>query len=536
MNRSKMLLDLVNEYQRTRSEDVFNQIIVLCNKLIDWYLKNTNIKLSESELYLLIIESINELVLRYDKNKNSNISSYISLGIRNSIIRKMTLGRDKLLLIFLDYKKLIETKFGVTLEKNFKIFDYIIDAMIDDGVIRKNSREKIKSVLIEILKDYYGNLKITNAPSSNQILNSNIELPEDIDYLDRLLKLSLNDKEYYLITSSFGLFGKNPSSLVEIGKKLNVTSECIRQSRNRIIEKLKSIVTLSVKHFDIDNLLDLLKKILTEQEFTFLAHYYNLFGYDKLSYQEISKMYNVNISNTSPIVHRAIQKIVFYFNYQSINPLYTKEEFDMLLKNNLTKEEYETFMTYHGLFGKTSKSKEEIRKSLKVSEYQINLIFRNACHKIETLIMNDEKIINFFKSVLTKEEWEYLSLKYGLLGEVKEEVTEIANMKNKTVVYVTRTIKMAMEKIRIALEFNNNTIDSNIIQEYLKIILTEEEYDCLCQKYGLFGYSKMNSNEICKAHDITDTRLTRINTSISEKIVFWLKMEQQNTKSKELKL
>ena len=199
MTKNDKLLELVLEYQKTKSIIVLNKIIDLNQTLINWYLKNTSLNISKEDLYSMIIKGLEYSISRYDKDKFDNIISYISLGIRNIIYKNKIYieeDRNRLFTSFLDYKRLIEKRYGVTLEKDFSILDDIIDLMIKDNVIREDSKEDIKKILIELLKDYYGSVKIMNVPKSNEVLNSNVELPIDSSYIERLLKGTLTDKEY----------------------------------------------------------------------------------------------------------------------------------------------------------------------------------------------------------------------------------------------------------------------------------------------------------------------------------------------------
>ena len=131
MKKCEMLKSLVLSYQQTKSKDILNKIIELNKNLINWYLENTKSNLSREELYDLIIKGIIISSLNYDKNNDNNIINYLSTGIRNTIthdVNHFERSRKALFETFLDYKRLIEKRYGVTLEKDFSIFDDIIDS------------------------------------------------------------------------------------------------------------------------------------------------------------------------------------------------------------------------------------------------------------------------------------------------------------------------------------------------------------------------------------------------------------------------
>ena len=141
MTKTKNLINLVLEYQKTKNNDILNKIIELNKNLINWYLENTKLNITKNELYNLIIKGITISSLTYNTKKNSSIIRYIAIGIRNTIddeINFSVRNRKILFETFLDYKKLIESKYKITLEKDFSIFDDIIDLMIEDRSKKKN--------------------------------------------------------------------------------------------------------------------------------------------------------------------------------------------------------------------------------------------------------------------------------------------------------------------------------------------------------------------------------------------------------------
>ena len=58
------------------------------------------------------------------------------------------------------------------------------------------------------------------------------------DQLDELLGL-LDERETKIINSRFGLNGKTPMNLEEVGREFGVTRERIRQLQNKALEKMR---------------------------------------------------------------------------------------------------------------------------------------------------------------------------------------------------------------------------------------------------------------------------------------------------------
>ncbi len=499
MTKTDELLELVLEYQKTKNIIILNKIIELNKITIDWYLKNTKLNISKDDLYNLIIRGLESSISNYNKDKSNNIISYISLTIRNFIYKNSIYieeDKNRLFTSFLEYKEIIETKYGIKLEKDFSIFDDIIDLMIDDNIIKESSKDIKKKYLLQLLKDYYGSLKIINAPSSNTILNSNIEIPSDLNFLKLIINSTLNDQEYDYLISYYGLFGNNQTMLTELSKKYHVSKENISKIKNNAIEKLKIILEFYNQkpnwNININKLKELLPKILTKEELNCLLSFYGLFNNSKKTYKELESIYKLDSKKLSLIVDKAINKIFLYIEYQDINIPYTKIELENLLKRYLTKNEYKIFISFYV----QEKSKEEYLKTHHITRDRLNDILLSINNKIKKLFIQDYKLFNFLKTILTKEEFELLSLKYGLFDNNKITFKEIASKYNMNLRLVNQIINMALEKIKIKFKYLNINIDKNLTKEIFQSLLTSEEYISLCQTYGIFGYQVLDRNNI----------------------------------------
>ena len=64
---------------------------------------------------------------------------------------------------------------------------------------------------------------------------------------------NLTKKEQFIINKYFGIDGKEPLTLEEIGEHLNLTKERVRQIKSKIFRKMRSDILL------IDNIGDIYK-------------------------------------------------------------------------------------------------------------------------------------------------------------------------------------------------------------------------------------------------------------------------------------
>ena len=72
-----------------------------------------------------------------------------------------------------------------------------------------------------------------------QDVNSKIKQDDLQLTIKRILDIKLTPKEKDIITSYYGLFGKQEESLEEIGSRIDLTRERVRQIKEKCLKKLQ---------------------------------------------------------------------------------------------------------------------------------------------------------------------------------------------------------------------------------------------------------------------------------------------------------
>ncbi len=190
------------------------------------------------------IIGLNKAAEKYDPRFNVKFSSYSSFWIRQHIIK--AIKSERLIRVpEYSYRKYLQImKFRDTykdrhgeypvvelLSKKFKSSIEQIKNLLNlkEQIVSLNAKvdEESATELIDVIEDSSG-----EDSSRSTIRNESGEM------LTKLLKV-LNEKEKLVIESRFGLKNKNEETLHEIGVRLNLTRERVRQIESSAIEKMK---------------------------------------------------------------------------------------------------------------------------------------------------------------------------------------------------------------------------------------------------------------------------------------------------------
>ena len=528
MNKNKILLNLVLEYQKSKDEKVLKKIIDLNKDLIDWYLNNVKTAIPKDEFYNLIIDGIDKACLKYN-NQSLNVLSFISLGIRNTInYRTMRADyKDKRLFAnFLEVKSLVEKKYGISLEKDISILDDILDEMLERNLILKDNYEDTKIRILKILKDYYGNLKLITNKTSEDFTEYPFELPIDLDNFYQVLKDNLTSQEYDLICSYFGLLNREMLCLDEIGKKYNISLERTRQIKDNALNKLKIAMEFSfIRKVDAPysskQVEEFLKRILNKDEYNYLVLKLGLFNNKQLSSLEIANLYNLREDIVDKIIYFATSKIIFALNnYQKDNSK-IKEVKDNL-KSILTDMEFEIFCYIYGVYGKEQLSLTEIIDKEDLSSDRVYKTNQIINLKIREAINDNLEIENSLKEILTKEEFESLAFNYGLFNHPEKTIKELVNMMGVSKSVVSKNINLAISKIIVLLNIHDLDYDLSLIKVFLEKILSSDEYNYFCGTMGLYGKEKQSRIEIAKNNHLSYNNVLNSNRMVVKKIKSYL--------------
>ena len=498
MKKSETLKSLVITYQQTKDKDILNRIIELNKNLINWYLENTESSLSREELYNLIIKGIIISALTYDKNNDNNIINYLSTGIRNTIthdVNHFERSRKSLFEIFLDYKRLIEKRYGVTLEKDFSIFADIIDTMIEEKVFREENRLEMERRILDILKTYHGNLELENIQEEPSTFP--FEFPYDNSNLKNILELSLTKQEFEVLSRLYGLFGINKETYDEIANRFNISKSMISKIQTIALKKLKNAFDyyFSKKEIDLTKVKEFLETILTKEEYDFLLLEKGILGNDRLEQTEISKRFNTSRRYTSDTIQNAMSKITFALETPYIN---TNINFNMIrtyLESILNRFEFKVFCHTYGLFEFEELNAKEICDKYNLTNidliYEINKNIKEKIGKTFFIIFEKDDVKEFLETILTKEEYDFFTMYYGSFVVEKKFQKEIASLYKIPTNEVNNVISRCIEKFKIMIILKNNpNFDLTKLKDFLQSILNKTEFEILCYRYGLYNHDQ----------------------------------------------
>lgn len=147
-------------------------------------------------------------------------------------------------------------------EKDVKFITYAV------WWIRQAMTEAVKRNMIKNDSEYESENKINIHTSSSMydeeddivyevedqsfmMEDSKLELERNQEMVVSSLMNQLNDKERDIIESYYGINGKKEETLLDIGKRYNLTCERVRQLKSSVIRKLKSEALI---HYDSEDL------------------------------------------------------------------------------------------------------------------------------------------------------------------------------------------------------------------------------------------------------------------------------------------
>ncbi len=198
---------------------------------------------------------------KYDYNVETKFSTYATWWIRQAIIRSVAdKSRNIRLPVYLNekmskfkktYRDLeqslgrtpniseVARSVGISLEQAIRL-DYLKDDTVSlDEVIQINSESDDCNTIVNLIADDAVNIEDSYC---------NNEIKEGIQKLIDSLKL--NEKELFVLRARFGFIGGSVMTLEEIGRKLGVSKERVRQIESRIFNKIyqrpKQLLDLSI--------------------------------------------------------------------------------------------------------------------------------------------------------------------------------------------------------------------------------------------------------------------------------------------------
>lgn len=232
-----MIEELVKKYQVSHDKKILEEIIRLSKDIIDFYLNISGA--NYEEMYDYAIEGLIKAIISYNCKWKSFIryaDKYIKRAIFSNLVRE-TNDSENLFPCFLEIKKIVENRYGVTLEKDFSIFDDILEEMIRRGIFTRSEYEIVKRNILIVLQDYKKSL-VTLEPNEDYS-DIPFDLALDISNLKDLLITILGERKYLMLAYQYGLFGLPKLTQREIGEKFNLKTSTIHDHNVNSLIKIQ---------------------------------------------------------------------------------------------------------------------------------------------------------------------------------------------------------------------------------------------------------------------------------------------------------
>jgi RNA polymerase primary sigma factor len=183
---------------------------------------------------------------RYDVDKGYHFISYAVWWIRQAILKaiceksrmiRLPLNRANELVQIEKARKMVQQGYGEEAEirEIAKLLNMDRDLVSDLVNISRDLVSLESPVYVEKDSSVIGDFLEDTGHQGPEAYAVEQNLKEDIDYILR----TLSEKEAEIIRSRFGLGGRKPESLKEIGDRFNLTKERIRQIEKKALRRLQ---------------------------------------------------------------------------------------------------------------------------------------------------------------------------------------------------------------------------------------------------------------------------------------------------------
>lgn len=211
----------------------------------------------------LVAEGIIGLMValdRFETERGLKFISYAVWWIRQKIISAVHSNRvitvpDHYMQLWRDYRRIETEQLNSGHDVNFDDIAHIMDLnavqaqglrLMIQGNLSWHALDKKKDGLDRYIAELF--VGDTQALADVEDGLENQERAEKID----MALADLDDRERLILTRYYGLDGKPPQTLAEIGQQLNITRERVRQIKEKICNKLRHLQPLRELHAEME--------------------------------------------------------------------------------------------------------------------------------------------------------------------------------------------------------------------------------------------------------------------------------------------
>ena len=215
------------------------------------YARLTGIKQEELEGYGYegLVIAANKYIPDYDISFSKYAAKSIRWSILNGIVKETNSKSNNFYYDYVNAKKVVEKKYGVSLSDNPELLEEVIETMIETGKINKTEKS-IKEARRILTYFAIGNESLDDEETVESLTESG-ELVDKFDYatiaenktlreeIEKIIDTTLTPRNAQIMKWKYGFFDGKTHTGEEIAKKLNVSPQAISDIENRSLEKLK---------------------------------------------------------------------------------------------------------------------------------------------------------------------------------------------------------------------------------------------------------------------------------------------------------